>query len=82
MEPLTTSRFKMKNMKFGTPNNTNFGSFTDILYKYSDYNTKKLFYQTPKLLAKFGINKNYVEATGELKDYSLSLYYMMNKNRK
>lgn len=74
MEPLTTSRFKMKNMKFGTPNNTNFGSFTDILYKYSDYNTKKLFYQTPKLLAKFGINKNYVEATGELKDYSLSLY--------
>lgn len=74
MEPLTTSKLKIKNIKFGQANKTNFGSFIDILYKYSEYNNKKLFYQTPKLLAKFGINKNYMEATGELKDYSLSLY--------
>ena len=74
MEPITTSKLKINNIKFDKANNTNFGNFIDIMYKYSKYKLQKFYLQTPKLLCKFGVNKNYVEATGELKDYSLSLY--------
>ena len=74
MEPLTSSKIKINNIKFDKPSSTNFGNFIDILYKYSEYKTGKFYYQTPKLLCKFGVNKNYIEKTGELKDYSLSLY--------
>ena len=74
MEPLTISKFKTKNIKFGKTNNTNFGNFTDILYNYNTNKTSKLYIQTPKLLCKFGVNKNYNDSTGKLKDYTLSLY--------
>tara|TARA_B100001094_G_scaffold272814_1_gene278858 strand:+ start:347 stop:1141 length:795 start_codon:yes stop_codon:yes gene_type:complete len=78
MEPLTSSKIKINNIQFGTVKkySNGLGKFIELIYNYN-----KFCLQTPKLLCKYGINKNYNDKTGDLKDYSLNLYLYYDQDK-